>query len=331
MLHQLTTMQLSTVSSHPLDEILQEAPDYPFLFQLYVNKDRKAAEQVILNAVALGLKAIFLTVDAAGRGKRESDERLKVDEEIINPVTGERATNDKKGGGLTRRMGSYIDQSLNWEDIAWIRGLTNVPLILKGITTAADAKLAMKHRVDGIVLSNHGGRNLDYSPPSILLLLEMHKQCPAIFDQMEVFVDGGIRRGGDIIKALCLGATAVGMGRTFLYSLNYGTEGAEHLVESKQTFTWPNMRTVANFFISSQRRDGERDEAHWHPKPFRGASRFGQYIRCRSLGSCHHRTSLRKMAASPKVISRNAYREDLKQSLPQYSKLRYLFQTSFDV
>ena len=226
--------QLSTVSSHPLEDILQEAPDYPFLFQLYVNKDRKNAAEVIKNATALGLKAIFVTVDAAGRGKRESDERLKVDEVIINPVTGERAENDKKGGGLTRRMGSYIDQALKWEDIAWIRSLTNVPVILKGITTAADAMLAMEHKVDGILLSNHGGRNLDFSPPSILLLLEMHKQCPQIFDQMEVYVDGGIRRGGDILKALCLGAKAVGIGRTFLYSLNYGTEGAEHLVEREK-------------------------------------------------------------------------------------------------
>lgn len=188
---------------------------------------------MIKNAANLGLRAIFLTVDAAGRGKRESDERIKVDEVIINPVTGEQAGNDKKGGGLTRRMGSYIDQSMNWDDITWIRSLTDVPIVLKGVTNAADAKLAMKHKVAGIVLSNHGGRNLDFSPPSILLLLEMHKQCPEIFDQMEVFVDGGIRRGGDMLKALCLGAKAVGIGRTFLYSLNYGTEGAEHLVESK--------------------------------------------------------------------------------------------------
>lgn len=174
-----------------------------------------------------------MTVDAAGRGKRESDERLKVDEVVINPVTGQRAENDKKGGGLTRTMGSYIDQSLSWDDIKWIRSLTDLPLVLKGITNAEDAKLAMEHKVDGILLSNHGGRNLDFSPPSILILLEMHKQCPKIFDRMEVYVDGGIRRGGDMLKALCLGAKAVGIGRTFLYALNYGTEGAEHLVESK--------------------------------------------------------------------------------------------------
>lgn len=222
---------LSTSASHPADVILEQAPEHPFFLQLYVNKDRKKSEQVIAQANSLGMKAIFVTVDAAGRGKRESDERLVVDEIVISPVTGERAKTDKKGGGLTRMMGSYIDQSLTWEDIAWIRSLTDLPIVLKGITCAEDAKLAMEHKVDGILLSNHGGRNLDFAPPSILLLLEMHKNCPEIFGRMEVYVDGGIRRGGDIIKALCLGAKAVGMGRTFLYALNYGTEGAEHLVE----------------------------------------------------------------------------------------------------
>lgn len=179
------------------------------------------------------MKAIFVTVDAAARGKRESDERLQADTNVINPVTGERAKHDKKGGGLTRLMGSYIDQSLNWNDLKWIRRCTDLPIVLKGVTCAEDAKLAMRHGVDGILLSNHGGRNLDFTPPSILLLLEMHKNCPEVFDKMEVYVDGGIRRGGDILKALCLGAKAVGMGRTFLYALNYGTEGAEHLVDSE--------------------------------------------------------------------------------------------------
>ncbi|KAK5171838.1 uncharacterized protein LTR77_003474 [Saxophila tyrrhenica] len=223
---------LSTSASHPLPDILSEAPNHPFLFQLYMNKDRQKSASLIKQVSANPqIRAIFLTVDAAGRGKRESDERLAVDEIVINPVTGQRAETDKKGGGLTRMMGSYIDQSLTWEDIKWIRTLTDLPIVLKGITNAEDAKMAMQYGVEGIILSNHGGRNLDYAPPAILLLLEMHKCCPDVFERMEVFVDGGIRRGGDIVKAMCLGAKAVGIGRTFLYSLNYGTEGAEHLVE----------------------------------------------------------------------------------------------------
>lgn len=86
------------------------------------------------------------------------------------------------------------------------------------------------------MLSNHGGRNLDFTPPSILILLEMHRQCPEIFDQMEVYIDGGFRRGVDILKALCLGAKAVGLGRPFLFSLNYGEEGVAHAVDSKFWF-----------------------------------------------------------------------------------------------
>ncbi|KAF9886104.1 Cytochrome b5 domain-containing protein 1 [Aspergillus nanangensis] len=222
---------LSTAAGYPMNEILQEAPGYPFLFQLYLNKQREKSRETLQTAERLGIKAIFLTVDAAGRGKRESDERLKTDEVIYNVVTGEPIKADKRGGGLTRAAGSYIDQGMTWRDLAWIRSVTRLPIILKGITGAEDAKLAMQHQVDGIMLSNHGGRNLDYAPPAILLLLELHKNCPEIFDRMEVYVDGGFRRGGDILKALCLGAKAVGIGRSFLYALQYGTEGAEHLVE----------------------------------------------------------------------------------------------------
>ncbi|KAL2801076.1 FMN-dependent dehydrogenase-domain-containing protein [Aspergillus keveii] len=224
---------VSSSAAFPLEEIMQAAPGHPFFFQLYVNKDRELSRKALLTAEKLGVKAIFLTVDAAGRGKRESDERLKFDsaELITNPVTGERAQVDRVGSGLTRLMGRYIDQGITWEVIDWIRSVTRLPLVLKGVTCAEDVKLAMQHGVDGILLSNHGGRNLDFTPPSILLLLEMHKNCPEVFDRMEVYVDGGFRRGSDILKALCLGAKAVGVGRTFLYSLNYGTDGVNHLVQ----------------------------------------------------------------------------------------------------
>lgn len=231
-------MKISTNASYPAPQIVEQAPGYPFMFQLYVNKDRKKSEEVIAQAESLGMKAIFVTVDAAGRGKRESDERLRVDEIAINPITGEKSTSGKRGGGLTKIVGSFIDQALTWEDIAWIRSLTDLPIVLKGIMTAEDAKMAMHHKVNGILVSNHGGRNLDYSPPSILVLLELHKQCPEIFNQMEVYIDGGFRRGSDVLKALCLGATAVGMGRPFLFALSYGTEGAEHLVESEFFCNW---------------------------------------------------------------------------------------------
>ncbi|RDW67486.1 FMN-dependent alpha-hydroxy acid dehydrogenase [Aspergillus mulundensis] len=219
---------VSTNSGHPLGDIVEQAPGHPFLFQLYLNKQKEKSRELLLKAESLGCKAIFLTVDSAGRGKRESDERLKSDELLRDPITGKMM---KAGAGLTRLMGSFIDQGMTWKDIEWIRSVTKLPLILKGVTSAEDARIAMAHNVDGILISNHGGRNLDYSPPTILVLLELHKNCPEIFDRMEIYVDGGFRRGADIIKALCLGAKAVGMGRSFLYALNYGAEGAEHLIQ----------------------------------------------------------------------------------------------------
>lgn len=151
--------QISTNASYPAAEIIEQAPDHPFMFQLYVNKDRKKSEELVKHVEQLGVKAIFVTVDAAGRGKRESDERLRVDEVAINPLTGEKSKTGKKGGGLTKIVGQFIDQGLTWEDLKWLRSLTKLPILLKGIMTAEDAKLAMKHKVDGILVSNHGGKS----------------------------------------------------------------------------------------------------------------------------------------------------------------------------
>ncbi|KKK14684.1 hypothetical protein AOCH_000802 [Aspergillus ochraceoroseus] len=164
-------------------------------------------------------------------GKREADERVKADESLSVPMAPSKAKNDSKGGGLGRVMAGFIDPGLTWEDLAWIRKHTHLPVCLKGVMSADDAILAMKTGLDGILLSNHGGRNLDTSPPSIITLLELQKRCPEIFDRMEIYVDSGIRRGTDILKAVCLGATAVGMGRSMLFAANYGQDGVEHLID----------------------------------------------------------------------------------------------------
>ncbi|TKA59767.1 hypothetical protein B0A49_10873 [Cryomyces minteri] len=236
---------VSTNASFPLSEIVSEVPStQPFFFQLYVNKDRSKSEALLRTVAALGVKAIFLTVDAPVAGKREADERVKADEGLTTPMSGASSTNDAKGGGLGRIMSTYIDATLNWEDLKWLRSCTNLPIVLKGVQTATDAKAAMEAGVAGIVLSNHGGRSLDTSPPAILVLLECQRCCPEIFDRMEVYVDGGIRRGTDILKALCLGATAVGIGRHFLYSLNYGQEGVEHFIELMRDELETSMRMI---------------------------------------------------------------------------------------
>ena len=126
-------------------------------------------------------------------------------------------------------MSLSLDKTLAWDDIPWIKETSQLPVVVKGIQCAADAIKALGYDIQGIMLSNHGGRSLDTAQPSILTLLEIHRICPHIFQHLEVYVDGGITRGTDILKALCLGVTAVGIGRPYLYSLCYGQEGVEHL------------------------------------------------------------------------------------------------------
>ncbi|KAJ5812234.1 hypothetical protein N7474_008535 [Penicillium riverlandense] len=226
---------ISNNSSFTVDELRTAAPSASFFFQLYVNRDRSKSAALLRQCSANpNIKAIFVTVDAAWPGKREADERVKADESLSVPMAPSKASNDKKGGGLGRVMAGFIDPGLTWEDLVWVRQHTHLPVCLKGVMSADDAMLAMKAGLDGILLSNHGGRNLDTSPPSIITLLEIHRRCPEVFDKMEVYVDSGIRRGSDILKAVCLGATAVGMGRSMLFAANYGQEGVEQLIDIMQ-------------------------------------------------------------------------------------------------
>ena len=208
-------------------------PPMTFFFQLYVDRDRTKSEVLLRKVEELGVKGIMVTVDAATNGKRELDERVSVEAAITAAparIPGEKFTKDKQGGGLARLMSGFIDPALVWEDIKWLRKSTKLPLVLKGIMTWQDAVLAAEHGVEGIILSNHGGRNLDTSPPSLLTLLEIQRNAPWVFSRLEIIIDGGIKRGTDIFKALCLGASSVEIGRGFLYSVNYGEEGVERFI-----------------------------------------------------------------------------------------------------
>jgi len=136
-------------------------PEQPFFFQLYFNSKRQKTEQLLAKVKSLGVKAILVTVDAPIPGKREADERLAAGN-LTSAVSGAVAVSDKKGGGLGRVMAKYIDSSLNWSDLAWLkRASGGLPIVLKGVQTAADAKKATEYPVDAILLSNHGGRSLD--------------------------------------------------------------------------------------------------------------------------------------------------------------------------
>ncbi len=167
------------------------------------------------------------------------------------------ASCSEAGGSRTRsgvasggRVGSgQLSANLTWEDIKWIRKEWEGPIVLKGIQNADDAKRAVEYNCHGILLSNHGGRQLHSAPSALMTLLEIRTYHPEILGKIEIFLDGGLRDGADILKALCLGATAVGIGRPFLYALAaYGSEGVERCAESE---SWNPKITVflEGFFL----------------------------------------------------------------------------------
>jgi L-lactate dehydrogenase (cytochrome) len=152
---------ISNNASFPLGEIVAAGKlGQAFFLQLYVNSERRKTEELLREAAGLGIKAVFVTVDAPIPGKREADERIAAGN-LVSAVSGAVAKNDKKGGGLGRVMAQYIDSTLNWEDLAWIKKVSGLPVVLKGVQTGADARMAMEYGVDAIMLSNHGGRSLD--------------------------------------------------------------------------------------------------------------------------------------------------------------------------
>ncbi|OAL03214.1 hypothetical protein IQ06DRAFT_367809 [Phaeosphaeriaceae sp. SRC1lsM3a] len=222
---------ISSNASYTLSAIVnsgRKAQD--FFLQLYVNSDRHKTEELLRRAADLGIRGIFVTVDAPVPGKREADERIAA-EAVTSAISGAVASNDKKGGGMGRLMAQYVDKRLVWSDIKWISEVSGLPVVLKGVQSAADVMMACTYGAKGAMLSNHGGRSLDGAQPAILVLLELHRVCPEVFGKMEIYIDGGFERGSDILKAIALGATAVGIGRPYLYSLAYGEEGVEHLTQ----------------------------------------------------------------------------------------------------
>lgn len=213
----------------------------PLFFQLYVDKHRPNSETLLRRAGEVGIDALILTVDAPVPGKREADERISLPTvTVTSPMTGARASTDAKGGALGRVMGKYIDPSVSWKDIPWLRRHlpAGTPVVLKGVQTAGDARRAVEMGVDVVMVSNHGGRSLDTAPATVLVLLELQRCCPEVFDKTEVWVDGGVMRGTDVFKALCLGARGVGVGRGMLYGLGYGVEGVRRYVESEFFPSW---------------------------------------------------------------------------------------------
>ena len=228
-----TLMCLSTLATATPEEVAAAAPDAPRWFQLYVFRDRGVTRAFVEQAAEHGYRAIVLTVDAPRLGRRERDLRtgFRVPEEIMVPSMA--ALRSLEGGGwegaTPLELLGAIDPALTWNDLEELRSLSPLPLVLKGIQTAEDAELACAHGADAIVVSNHGGRQLDAVAPTAELLPEV---VAAVAGGMEVYVDGGIRRGSDIVKALALGARAVLAGRAPLWGLACeGEAGATRVLQ----------------------------------------------------------------------------------------------------
>lgn len=229
---------VSTNSSAPLGAVLgaRSAPDQAQFFQLYVDRERGNSAALLRAADAHpGVRAVFVTVDCAAPGKREADERVRADAvaaaSLTSGTSGGVVRADARGAGVGRTTGQYIDPGLSWADLAWVRAHTRLPLGVKGVQSVEDAVACADAGVDAIYLSNHGGRALDGAPPALLTLLELRRLRPDVLDRCEVYVDGGVRRGTDVVKALCLGARAVGLGRPFLYALSYGEAGVDRAID----------------------------------------------------------------------------------------------------
>ena len=211
-------------------------------FQLYAAKKREKTVELIAMARKLGFKGLVITVDTAVVGKREEDERYRA-ELSVAAGNGQDLLEWKNPGTLAGEdapvLRGHHSSTLNWDDLPWIKEAWGYPesgpIALKGIQTVEDAAESARQGVVAIYLSNHGGRQCDDAPSSIRTLLEIRKFHPELLQKMEVYLDGGVRRGADVLKALCLGAKGVALGRPFMYSVAYGDPGVEWVISSKLT------------------------------------------------------------------------------------------------
>jgi 4-hydroxymandelate oxidase len=215
---------VSVMASRPLAEIA-DAARAPLWFQTYWFRDRGLLEELVGQAEALGFRALVLTVDLPRMGRRRRDLRngfaLPAGVAAAN-LPGAGLDEARAGSSAAaRHTEAVFDPSVTWDDIAWLRSTTTLPLVLKGILTAEDASAAVDVGADAVVVSNHGGRQLDGVLPAAAVLPEV---VDAVADRSVVLMDGGVRSGSDVLKALALGARAVLVGRPVLWGLATGGE-----------------------------------------------------------------------------------------------------------
>jgi len=231
-----TLMTLSTIASTSLEDVAAAASG-PLWFQLYVYKDRAITRELLRRAKKAGYLGIVLTVDTPVLGRRERDlhnrfalppgirlENLAWLESSVEGITGWSAASS-----FWAYVHEQLDASLTWEALSWLRTETDLPLIVKGVLTAEDARLAVEHGAQAIIVSNHCGRQLDGAEATVRALPEV---VEAVGGRVEVLLDGGVRRGTDVLKALGLGARAVLLGRPILWGLAArGEDGVVQVLE----------------------------------------------------------------------------------------------------
>jgi isopentenyl diphosphate isomerase/L-lactate dehydrogenase-like FMN-dependent dehydrogenase len=247
------TQVLSTLSSYSLEAVAAAAPA-PRWFQVYVFRDRAITESLVRRAEAAGYDALMMTVDAPVLGSREADVRNRfslpdgVFPENLVTEADRRLRSGGQDSGLAQYFAQHIDPTLTWADLEWLCSLTSLPVLVKGVVRGDDAAQALTCGAAGLVVSNHGGRQLDAAPATIEVLPEV---VSAAAGHVPVLLDGGIRRGTDVVKALALGATAVLVGRPVLWGLAVsGEAGVRHVfailaAELQRAMALCGARTVA--------------------------------------------------------------------------------------
>ncbi|MGE0611818.1 MAG: alpha-hydroxy acid oxidase [Hyphomicrobiales bacterium] len=223
-------MCVSTLASVRIEDIARESRT-TLLFQLYMQPERDATLRLVRRAEAAGCKALMVTVDAPVAGVRNEEQRagfrLPAHARPVN-LEGSARPPVQAGPGESPVFKGLLDGAPRWSDIEWLRGETKLPLLLKGIVNPSDAERAIGCGVDGIVVSNHGGRTLDTLPASIDALARVRER---VGEGVPLLLDGGVRRGTDVLKALALGASAVMIGRPLMHALAVaGAVGVAHLL-----------------------------------------------------------------------------------------------------
>ncbi len=275
---------LSTMGTRSIEEVAAVS-DGDKWFQVYTWRDRGLVADLVGRAKAAGYTTLWLTVDTAVLGRRERDVRrgfalppkigletiidgaihpgwtwdfLRNDPIMFANVVGHGDQEDGKNPiSLAAHVNSQFDQALSWADIDWLRTMWDGPIVLKGIQTVADAKQAVALGVEGIGLSNHGGRQLDDAPVPVELVEPVRQE---IGDQAVIICDGGVRRGSDVFKAIALGADAVSIGRAYLYGLGAaGERGVDHVLEFFQDGFERTMALTGCCTVA----DIDRDLVNW--------------------------------------------------------------------